>query len=63
MVNALQIILLPLIAIGLILMINKRELMGEAVGRLSSKVQTGLLVILAILSVWGAIKIIMGYFG
>jgi len=63
MVNALQIVLLPLIAVGLILMINKRELMGEAVGRLGTKVQTGLLVILAILSVWGAIKIIMGFFG
>lgn len=55
-VNAAQVVLLPLVSIGLILMINRKDLMGDLAG---NKVHTTLLAILSVLAVYGAYKTLL----
>jgi Mn2+/Fe2+ NRAMP family transporter len=50
-VNAAQIVLLPLVSIGLIILINRKDLMGDRAG---NKLQTILLLFLTVLAIWGA---------
>lgn len=59
-VNAAQVILMPLVSIGLIIMINRKDLMGDFAGK---KVQTVLLTILSVLAVYGAYKTLMNIIG
>ena len=55
-VNAAQVVLLPLVSIGLIVIINRKDLMGEKAG---NKLHTFLLIILSILAVYGAYQTLM----
>ena len=59
-VNAAQVVLLPLVSIGLIVIINRKELMGEYAG---NKLHTTLLAILSVLAVYGAYKTLMSIIG
>jgi len=62
-VNAAQVVLLPLVSVGLIILINRKDLMGDHAG---NKVHTVLLIILSILAIYGAYNTflsIIGYAG
>jgi Mn2+/Fe2+ NRAMP family transporter len=50
-VNAAQIVLLPLVAIGLLVLINRKDCMGDLAG---NKIDTAWLLFLTILAIWGA---------
>ncbi|NYT36035.1 Mn2+/Fe2+ transporter [Allopusillimonas soli] len=50
-VNAAQIVLMPLVSIGLIVLINRKDLMGERAGNM---VHTAVLVFLTLLALWGS---------
>jgi len=56
-VNAAQIALLPLVSIGLVILINRKDLMGELAG---NKIHNILLVLLTLLAIWGAYQTFMG---
>jgi Mn2+/Fe2+ NRAMP family transporter len=60
-VNAAQVILMPLVSIGLIVMINRKDLMAKNFS--GQKLQTVLLTILSILAVYGAYKTLMSIIG
>lgn len=50
-VNAAQIVLLPLVSIGLLLLINRKDCMGALAG---NRVDSAWLVVLTVLAIWGA---------
>ncbi len=50
-VNAAQIVLMPLVSIGLIVLINRKDLMGDLAG---NRFHTVVLVFLTLLAIWGA---------
>ncbi|WP_170947136.1 MULTISPECIES: Nramp family divalent metal transporter [Bordetella] len=50
-VNAAQIVLMPLVSIGLIVLINRKDLMGDLAG---NKLHTIVLVLLTLLAIWGS---------
>ncbi|MDA8229259.1 MAG: Nramp family divalent metal transporter [Desulfitobacterium hafniense] len=56
-VNAAQIVLLPLVSIGLIILINRKDLMGKLAG---NKAHNVMLVLLTLLAIWGAYQTFMG---
>ena len=58
-VNAAQIILLPLVSIGLLILVNRKDLMGKFAGNLFDNV---MLVLLTLLAIWGAYQTFTGFF-
>lgn len=50
-VNAAQIVLMPLVSIGLIILVNRKDLMGDLAG---NKLHTVMLAFLTVLAIWGS---------
>ncbi|WP_433542658.1 Nramp family divalent metal transporter [Neomoorella humiferrea] len=58
-VNAAQIILLPLVSIGLLVLINRKDILGKEAGRPLDNI---LLIFLTVLAFWGAYQTAIGLF-
>lgn len=59
LVNAWALVLLPIIAIGLLIVVNKKENLGE---NTASKWENIIMIFLLIMVMWGVLNMIKGYF-